>query len=473
MGPAELTLTVRQGGSQAWLGDCGAVASVSGEGTVAWLPAGEAGGVVVFELAPEGPAGASRSYVGETAVLQTSWAVGDARVEVTDFLPVRLGAGGDPTRPQHPHRRLVRLVEATAGPVRLRFRLAASPGGEPARLVEDPNGVRLVGAGAAVVLQTAGEVVLRPDGVVEGALALARGERRAFLLTWHACEAPEVPEVAASVPDWELDGTFEFWLAWARGCPFRGAQRGAFVRLAALTRAAGLGAGGGEGRLLGAAALAAWGFEDVLPVVLGQPGALEDLGAAAWLLDALAEGYATGLLPPFDWLPQARMLASVADALAGCAARRGPPGPLACAAGLWGAIRLVDEGLLQAEAAPWQEALARLAATPVSPAWPGGAWQEALGLPEALWPPDAAGLEAPLDLEGAVAPLTRLWRIRRALAVGAWLQARRALDAMLLEPVEALPREAWSQALWLGARIHLLEPPGPGSRALPEDLGFD
>jgi hypothetical protein len=463
-------LTVRQGGSLAWLGDCAAAASVTGEGTVTWLPAGAEGGSVTFELAPDGPAAASRTYVGETAVLQTSWAAQGARVEVTDFLPVRLGPGGDPSRPRHPHRRLVRLVEATAGPVRLRFRLAACPGGRVAELVEDPAGLLLVGAGASVVLQTTGEVVLRADGAVEGTFELAQGQRRAFMLTWHDSEDPNVADEATTAPDWELDGTFEFWLTWARGCPFQGAQRGALVRLAALTRAAGLGACSEEARLLGAAALAAWGFEEALPEALASETAFDDLSAFAWLLDALAEGNATGLLPPFGWLPRADRLVAAADGLAGAAARRAAPGPVACAAGLWGAIRLVDEGLLQAEAAPWREALARLASEPVGLS---AGWQETLALPPSLCPAAPAGLEVPIDQEGAVEPVARLWRIRRALAVGAWLQARRALDALLQEPPEALPPTAWAQALWLGARIHLLEPPAPGRMSLPDDLGFD
>ncbi|MEB3223702.1 MAG: hypothetical protein VKS61_16630 [Candidatus Sericytochromatia bacterium] len=473
----ELTLTVRQGGSLAWLGDGAATATVAGDGSVSWHPASDAGGGVTFALAPDGPAVAKRAHVGETAVLQTTWAVGSSQVAVTDFLPVRLGAAGDVVHPRRSHQRLVRLVEATTGPVRLRFRLAANPGGRPAELVEDPNGLLLIGRGAAVVLQTTGEVVLRADGEVEGVFELARGQRRAFLLTWHDDEDPEVPEAAATVPDWELDGTYDYWLAWARRCPFQGAQRQALVALAAMTKAAGLGSPGGEARLLGAAALAAWGFEDELPACLTAGDALHDLAASAWLLDALAEGYVTGLLPPFGWLPHAEALVAVADALAerlGNQASGAGPSSAACLAGLWGATRLVEEGLLAAEAGPWRAAIRRQTAAVAGPggAW-GAGWQEALGLPPELAPVPAGGLEVPLDLDGTVEPLARLWRVRRALTGGAWLQARRGLDALLQEPLEGLPPVAWSHALWLGARIHLQEPPPPGRATLGDDLGFD
>ncbi len=490
----ELTLTVQAARPAAALGDTRTVALVGADGAIEWLAFPNADGATVFDagadaaavfaLAPAGEATATREYVGETPVLRTGWTTPGGRANVIDFMPVRAGAGNEVGEPRLHVRRVARLVEGIEGEVAFAFRLAPRPGGLLPEIIEDSNGLLFVAGGMALVLQTAGEVVLRPDGSVDGHFVITQGQRQAFLLTWFDDADPDVAEATTSEPEWDLDGTYDYWLRWGRQCPFQGVQRDHVLRLLALIKAWAPHAGADFGpgtpplfespwRALAGPVLAAWGHESELAALLTtwrpDPASPDDRARAGWLLDALATGNLTGLLDPFAWMPHWEGLAAAADALA--ASTGSIAHDLAAVAGLRGAIALADDLMLEGDAAAWstgaEAAAARLATAPGAP--PG--WDVALGLRE-----EPAGRTPLASGAGVPDAGTAYWAIRRELAGGAYLQARRLLDDFIARHVPAQPGPgpdpgALAAVLWLAAQIYLQGPPTPERVSLPGDLG--
>lgn len=491
----ELHTTIPAVHPAAVIGNGETCALVSVDGSVTWLAFPHAGGrawldtEAPFFVRPRGDAVASFDYVGETPVLQTTWRCGDARACVTDFLPVRPGEGGQARRLR---RRLVRLVEVLEGEMEFSFRLAPRPGGKPVELIEDPAGLLLVTAGQALVLQTSGEVRLQRDGVVTDTFCLARGQRRAFVLTWHPEADPDVEEMGATEPDWELDGTYDHWLAWGQRCPFQGVQRPHILRVLALLAATASpvppvipapGFVASPTQLLAAAALAAWGYEDALSDALRrwQPHGthMSDFLDGATLLDALAEGYSTGMVEPGVWLPYEPLLvrwsAQLTDYVTGKAAAHFSTRQIVTLwLGLRGVLRLEDEGLWRSGVAAVQAAVECLEGwLLVAPDAPAG-WR-ALGAEQGT--PDGLFLDDPE--RPALGADEMLWAIRCTLHGGAYTQARRALDRFWLQysPVwnpalalaEGADRALWAQAAWLSAKVYLQEPPKPGRVNLPDE----
>lgn len=469
-------------------------ALVGTDGTIYWLTFPHAAGVAWldvgadFTLSPLAAGEASFEYVGQTPVLQTKWCCGESRACVTDFLPVR-GAEGGGLSPR-PRRRLIRMVEVVEGDMEFAFRLAPRPRGKPVDLVEDPAGLLLVGEGEAMVLQTSGEVRLRGDGVVTDTFRLARGQRRVFVLTWHMNTDPDIVDMPATEPDWELDGTYDYWLAWERRCPFDGVQRPYILRILALLAASHIGTPSVSApsfvasptRLSAAAALAAWGYEEALPERLEtwrpQGTHLRDFLEGAGLLDLLAEGYVTGLIGPSLWLPYEITLARWAGHLAevvldDAIAHVSTADILTCWLGLRGVMRLADEGLWRSDTARVSEAARRLVASLAGAQDAPPGWGALLQDGE-----NAAGLFLDDPERPDLGWHDTLWAIRCTLDGGAYTQARRALDRFWLNyspvwkpvpPVSAGADPAhWTQAAWLSARIYLQGPPAPGRVDLPD-----
>lgn len=494
----ELTLTVQAARPAAALGNGRTAALLDAGGTVSWLAFPAVDGIPIFDagqdagatfaLAPSGGT-ATRAFVGETPVLRTSWELPGGRADVVDFLPIRTGPGGDALAPRWPYPRLVRIIEGLEGEVTFRFRVAPRPGGQRPELIEDPNGLLFTAGGMSLVLQAAVQVVMRADGSADGEVTVKKGEQQAFMLTWHGEADPNVVEAVATEPDWELDGTFDFWLAWSRICPFQGVQRSEIGRLLALVKAwaplPGIPAAAGAppffgGPWLGLApvALAAWGHEHELGAAiaaLATPATAEARIQAGWLLDALATGNASGLLDPFAFLDRWPQLAAAADVLA--AAEPGGAGQdLAVVAGLRGAGAIADDLVLAHDAQAWrtaaEAAFTRLAARP--PADLPAAWDVALGLREAA---PAPRLDGPAAADGPPPdPTTTYWAVRAELVGGAWLQARRALDAFLQDHEPSAPGpgpdpSGLAGVMWLAAQVYLQGPPTPERVPLPGDLG--
>lgn len=436
----------------------------------------------VFELEPDEAYTVDRTYLAETSVLQTTYTTASGRATVLDFLPVR------PGRLVHEARvvkqRLVRVVEGVEGELAFHWRFAPRPEGllRPS-LSLDPNGLVCSGQETSVLLQTEAEAHLQ-ELQATGHFSLRAREKRHFVLTHLADPDPDVPEIAATEPEWDMDGTFDFWLAWGRQCPFQGAQREVVLKLAGMLKAWWVAPNHHGGRLdaefyanpaciLVPVALAAWGWEaefsDAMKVWQPRPESTFDRAASAWLMEALAVAQSTGLIEATLVTPLWPRLQPMVDALAAEAG----DAPFVVWRGLRAGLSLADELLLPGDQGRWRAAMARAA--------------EALTLEgaerDAAIALSLAGVDAPPGDEDAAPTdgLAACWRIRRELAAGGYLQARRRMDRLLLaygplgvlEGAERVMPDPGELAfmLWTAAEIYLQGAPDTGKVDLPGDLG--
>lgn len=487
--------------SDAFIGNTRTLARIDEAGTVTWaafpyadsqpvfqpfrVPAADAG---AFQLQPAGEYQVQRRYLGETGVLETRYTTAGGKALVLDFLPLRPSATNGEARV--PHDRLVRIVEGVEGEVRFQLRLTPRPEGSAPSLALDPNGLIASGERTSLLIQTEAEVHMGTAEVV-GAFSLKPRERRHFVLTLVEDPDPEVPEMKATEPEWELDGTFDYWLVWARFCPFQGVQRSAMLKLASIVRTLWVSPAhqamlkddvyASPYAMIAPAAMSAWGWKDELGQALGawrpHGDSAQDRAHAAWLLVALAEGQQTGLIEATLIVPHWPALQAMATALAASlGAEATPPADrLAAWAGLRGAHALADELMLEGNwAAAVREGEARLAQAGLT-----GPQAVALGLGEEA-AEDAASRKFS---EGDVAEdgLGACWAIRQELARGAYLQARRMMDRLLssYDPLGRLPAETAAGpdlgtlafVLWTAAEIYLQGAPEAGRVELPGDLG--
>jgi GH15 family glucan-1,4-alpha-glucosidase len=107
----------------ALIGDCRTVALVSKDGSIDWLclpNASSASGFAkildpyggCFSLRPDEPFEATRRYIGDTAVLETTFSTKTGTIRVLDCLPVL-----DGIRHMRPLREILRVVEGVSGSV--------------------------------------------------------------------------------------------------------------------------------------------------------------------------------------------------------------------------------------------------------------------------------------------------------------------------------------------------------------------
>lgn len=455
------------------IGNTRTLALVAPDGTVAFLALPAASDPPIFyadaplpalpghfRLAAHEPTAVTREYVGDTAVLRTVYETATGKANVVDFLPVRPGPTGEP---RVPYPRLVRLVECMEGQVSFAFEV--EPAGQR-ELETDTNGMVFKGARDALILQTDAEVHPHRHSL-HGHFTLRAAERRRFVLTQVADPDPDVPAMQVTEPEWDIDGTYDFWLMWARRCAFQGVQRDYVTKLAARVKAAWVPPADAvmpvpiyarhhaAFEAVAPVALAAWGWTEDLPGLLagwpGLPVATDSPLAACELFAWLAEGNRSGLLELNDLPAHWAGWRAVAERIL---ARTSAEEPASVARGLAGAAMLADELMLDGDKQAWQaradEILGKRAERPRVEDAEFEQWLAAGALAEAV-----EAIEAELDQ-------------------GAYLQARRRMDRWLLAYDPLSPRRDMftdARALWLAARVYLLEPPTPARVHMPGDLG--
>jgi GH15 family glucan-1,4-alpha-glucosidase len=219
------------------VGDGRTVALIARDGSVDWLclpdldsPSvfgalvdSERGGR--FELRPEEPFEASRRYLPDTNVLETTFSSAGGTVRVADALAL-------PTSGLAPYRELVRRVESVAGRVPMRWCVEPRPGyGADVRL-DRRAGVPVATHGSdalAVLAWDAGEPTVR-DGAVDGGFVAADGSVAHVVLA-AAHEEPVVYPGRDQV-ETRLEETGASWRDWASGREYDGPWREAVVRSA-------------------------------------------------------------------------------------------------------------------------------------------------------------------------------------------------------------------------------------------------
>lgn len=173
-----------------------------------------------WRMAPKGARLCTRrAYRTGTLVLDTEWDTRDGSVRVTDFMPQRDRA------PE-----LVRVIEGLEGSVTMRGELRLRfDYGSIVPWMRRHDGQRVAVAGPdSVWLRSEPEVhTWGANFTTHSEFTVGKGERVAFVLTWHPSHRPRPPFID---PFRALDSSVEDWQGWAAQCRYDGPHRDAVVR---------------------------------------------------------------------------------------------------------------------------------------------------------------------------------------------------------------------------------------------------
>ena len=209
----------------ALIGDCLSGALVGRNGSIDWLCWPRFDSDACFAallgtsrhgrwlLAPaDRAAKTSRSYRGDTMVLETVFETADGTIAVIDFMPTGLGLSS-----------IVRRVEGRAGkvPVHMELTLRFDYGSSIPWVtqIEGGGGVQAVCGPHLVVLRTDVELTGRDRSTV-AEIDLGAGESVDFTLTWGPSHLPLPPPFDAGGA---LARTEAFWQGWSSRCKVGGA----------------------------------------------------------------------------------------------------------------------------------------------------------------------------------------------------------------------------------------------------------
>ena len=201
----------------ALIGDLQTAALVARDGSIDWLclPRFDSGACFAallgepdngrWLLAPHHGGTPTRTYRGETLVLETTWETDDGVVRVLDFMPPRDRAPD-----------VVRIVEGVRGRVEMRSELVIRfDYGHVVPWMRRVDGARAaVGGPDALSFRTPART--RGENMrTISTFAVEEGERVPFVLTWYPSHG-DVPE--AIDPEQALTDTEKFWTEWSAGC---------------------------------------------------------------------------------------------------------------------------------------------------------------------------------------------------------------------------------------------------------------
>jgi GH15 family glucan-1,4-alpha-glucosidase len=246
---------VQQIAGYALIGDCHTNALVGSNGSVDWLcfPRPDSPSVFThllddqhggnFAVRVEGGR-VARRYVEDTNVLETTWHTDDGDLEVTDCMPIRLGANGDP----EPVQGVLRRLHCTRGRVTAQVRV--TPRFEYALVVPrlrtpSPYVADFVGGGSAIRVRATHPLerrdahTLRRGDVLAAGWELAEGDTAWVVATWTPAHlaGSDVPEPD---PDgWQqlLTTTLGYWRDWVKECDYDGDRPGDVRRSALVLKA--------------------------------------------------------------------------------------------------------------------------------------------------------------------------------------------------------------------------------------------
>ena len=233
----------------ALIGDCRSAALVSSRGSIDFLcwprfdsPSifcalldSERGGS--FDIAPLAPSTTHRRYLGDTAVLETTFETAAATFVLTDCMSIT--SPDDRRRALHPEHEIVRTLRCTrgGGDVVLRFEPRTGFAQTNDRLVDRGRlGIRVETLQGLMTLRADWPTVVSDDR--SGATARATmhaGDVFHVSLTW----TEDAPAVLAPLGDWtraSIARTEAHWNAWSARTTYDGPYRDAVVRSAIVVR---------------------------------------------------------------------------------------------------------------------------------------------------------------------------------------------------------------------------------------------
>jgi GH15 family glucan-1,4-alpha-glucosidase len=230
-------------GDYALIGDCRSAALVSRSGAIEWLclPRFDSPSFFAavldrdrggrFWVRPAGEFEVTRRYLGDTAVLETSFEAAGGTLRVTDCFPVASEA--EKGRELWPENRVLRLAECTEGEVEVEVLCDPRPGyGRVTPRLSDrgPLGFWYEHGKEALVLRSEVPLARRPDRPgVYGRERLRAGERR-FVILVYTDEEPSVVPVFGDAAVSDLERTLGWWSRWVEDLPYDGPRRAAVVR---------------------------------------------------------------------------------------------------------------------------------------------------------------------------------------------------------------------------------------------------
>ncbi|NUQ96055.1 MAG: glycoside hydrolase family 15 protein [Streptomyces sp.] len=174
-----------------------------------------------WRIAPKGAKGpcTRRAYRRDTLVLDTEWETDEGAVRVTDLMPQRDRAPD-----------LVRIVEGLHGKVTVRstLRLRLDYGSiVPWMRKSDSQRVAIAGPDS-VWLRTEPQVhTWGEDYGTHSEFTVKKGEKVAFVLTWHPSHHPRPPQID---PYKALHSSVKDWQKWSAACRYDGPHRDAVMR---------------------------------------------------------------------------------------------------------------------------------------------------------------------------------------------------------------------------------------------------
>lgn len=173
-----------------------------------------------WRIAPKGAHLCTRrAYRPDTLVLDSEWDTRDGTVRITDFMPQRDLAPD-----------LVRVIEGVEGRVTVRSELRLRfDYGSIVPWMRRTDGHRVAVAGPDSVWLRSHPTVHTwgQDFATHSEFTVEKGDRVAFVLTWHPSHRPRPPLID---PFEALDSSVEDWRAWSAQCRYHGPHRDSVMR---------------------------------------------------------------------------------------------------------------------------------------------------------------------------------------------------------------------------------------------------
>jgi GH15 family glucan-1,4-alpha-glucosidase len=214
------------------IGDMHTVALVGLNGSIDWLCLPKFGSDACFaallgienngywKIAPKNVnCTVTRSYIGDSLVLESKYTTDTGVARVIDFMPVH---GDD--------REVMRIVEGLSGEVDFLMRMIIRfDYGKTVPWVRHMEDGRLVAIAGPNALTLRTDVPIRGEELTSVSdFSVKKGEQKNFTLNWHPSHLEA--NVASSTEARSLETTLSFWSTWANRCLYKGKWRKAVIR---------------------------------------------------------------------------------------------------------------------------------------------------------------------------------------------------------------------------------------------------
>ena len=224
----------------ALIGDCRTAALISSDGSVDWLCLPHFSSTSVFaklldprsgghfSIRPRDEFSVTRRYVGDSAVLETTFRTNSGIARVLDFFPIV-----DAISSLQPMRELLRIVEGVSGLIDFCVELDARP--DYGTTIKWPTNRGVLGwsyvwRNEILSLHTGVDLRIEPRAVV-GTFAVQQGKREYFSLCYTINEPAIIPTLGNEA-DHRLASTIEWWSEWSAQVRYDGCYRDSVLRSA-------------------------------------------------------------------------------------------------------------------------------------------------------------------------------------------------------------------------------------------------